>query len=383
MLMVNGVGCPCDTDMEHIATTAHRPIGHALTRGEAGQGRGLPDARHKWREILDPVTAARAELRLNATDLAVLRAILSYLPGDWINLGTPEAHICFASNRSIADRVGLSGDSTVNRALRKLEAAGVVERRAAANHKRYPRRTRQGAVVSIYGISLAPALESHDRVLRLVEALTERMERIDLLRCRCVDLLDRLKTELDLGANAAEIIQDARKQLRRVPTEEALIELNATLQAQLAKVDLTYPEETNPPSEELSNSDNQSKRHKETENNPTVNYEDICLAFPTLTDYTETASDPMDLERRADILAESLPDTASAWRRAKKILSFPKAYILLGYTLERGDKLRRPGAYIHALTTRCALDADLARQLVRTALARVSDLARQRTRSPC
>ncbi|MFQ8433658.1 helix-turn-helix domain-containing protein [Amaricoccus sp. W119] len=370
--------------MEHIATAAGRPIGQALPNGKAGQGGSLPNAKHRWRDIFDPVTTARAELALNATDLAVLRAILSYLPGDWIHVDAPEAHVCFASNRAIADRVGLSGDSTVNRALRKLEAAGIVQRRASANHKRYPRRTRQGEVISIYGISLAPAFEAHDRVLALVQTLTARANRIDILRARCADLIDHLRaSNPDPNTGTIELVNAARKQLRRVPTEAALSELLTALEVQLYKVGTPTAEEMKAPSSVLSDNDNQIEQHKEAEKNPPVTYDDLRLAFPTVTSFTDSASDAREFEQRADILAESLPDTASAWRRAKQVLTFPRAYILLGYALERGDRLRRPGAYIHALTTRCARNADLAHELVKTSMSRLAELPRGRSRCPC
>ncbi|PZQ46309.1 MAG: hypothetical protein DI556_20780 [Rhodovulum sulfidophilum] len=370
--------------MEHIATAAGRPIGQVLPNGGAGQGGSLPNAKHRWRDIFDPVTAARAELELNATDLAVLRAILSYLPGDWIHVDAPEAHVCFASNCAIAARVGLSGDSTVNRALRKLEAAGIVQRRASANHKRYPRRTRQGEVISIYGISLAPALEGHDRVLGLVQTLAARANRIDILRGRCADLIDHLRaSNPDTGTGTIELINAAKKQLRRVPTEMALSELVAALEAELRNIGITATKEMRAPSIVLSDNDSQIERHKEAQKNPPVTYDDLRLAFPTVTSFTDSASSAREFERRADILAESLPDTASAWRRAKQVLTFPRAYILLGYALERGDRLRRPGAYIHALTTRCARNADLARELVKTSMSRLAKLPRRQSRCPC
>jgi replication initiation protein RepC len=332
----------------------------------------VPAGPHKWRDLMEPVTRAREELRLNTTDLSVLRAVLSFIPNDLLSLDRPEGHICFAGNLAIADRIGSSGDSTVNRSLRRLEQAGLVERRQSANRKRYAHRSRAGVILRAYGIDLAPLVARQGELTLLAREADEARGRLEDLRedCKALVLDLRRGAEGDLCEETrsalAELLDGAQRLLRRKPAAEPLLVLRDRLGvAQDALGSAPSPQRAvAEPSHAIddattisSNSLDRNERHIDSEHEfsdlrpePRISFAEIHEAFPTLMSYIEEKDDLDEIQNTSDVLARSMGDTDVPWRECKRQLGFATAVIFLGFMLESRVPIENPGGYLRTLT---------------------------------
>lgn len=328
---------------------------------------------HKWRAVMEPITKARAALGLNGTDLSLLRAILSFIPSELLSTERPETHICFAGNLALAERIGVSGDSTVNRGLRRLEAAGLIVRRQSANRKRYARRSRAGVITHAYGIDLSPLIVDPHALTEMAGAAEQTAERIDALRedCKAVLLDLRMETEaIDPGAMGgalAEHIQNTRRALRRKLSEQALADLRESLFVLLREIRNHLAERISLPGEtprqdlllshETSDTDDQNERHIESRKEFTdshqgspITFGQIAEAFPTIMTWFENCDDFDDIQRTADMLATSIGDAGQAWHESKRQLGFPIACVFLGFIIENHEAIENPGGYLRRLT---------------------------------
>lgn len=339
----------------------------------AGQGRGARPGVHKWRAVMEPITKARAALGLNGTDLSLLRAILSFIPSDLLSTERPETHICFAGNLALAERIGASGDSTVNRGLRRLEAAGLILRRQSANRKRYARRDRAGVITRAYGIDLSPLILDQHALTAMADAAEQAADRINALREDCKAALLDLRTTADAiprgadGDTLAEHIRNTARALRRKLSEQALADLRESLFAMLREIREVSPERSNLPerilrehafaSGEMSNTVDQHEQHLESgkelpdlnQGSP-ITFGQITEAFPTLMTYFEHCDNFNDIQRTADILATSIGDAGQAWHECKRRIGFSIACVFLGFIIENHETIKNPGGYLRRLT---------------------------------
>lgn len=315
---------------------------------------------------MEPVTRARVALGLNSTDLAVLRAILAFIPREHLSLDQPEAHVCFAGNIAISERIGSSGDSTVNRALRRLEGAGLLHRKPSANRKRFAIRGRGGAILHAYGIDLAPMIERCAELTSLMEVANRDHDRLCASHLRCKLLLAELHARHDEAPSGSAIKTDAllaqaRRLLRQKPRHEALDELRQDLEKALDASPHPVKQPPHPPheSEAISNTDSQNERHIETEkeNSDSVTYEQIKKTFPTLQSYIAGITDADEISKSIDILICSLGDTAHSWRDCKIRLGSARSFLLASFIFENLNSIRNPGGFIRTLTGRIASGA--------------------------
>ena len=92
---------------------------------------------HKWK-VFRAVTECRDRLGISDRALAVLNALLTFLP-EMVMTPGPDL-IVFPSNRKLATRAHGMAESTLRRQLQALVSAGLVIRRDSPNGKRYVRR---------------------------------------------------------------------------------------------------------------------------------------------------------------------------------------------------------------------------------------------------
>ena len=295
----------------------------------------------KW-TLLRAVEKAREPLGLRATTLAVLRAMLTFMREDRISATADDRHICFASNAALAERAHISVQ-TVERHVARLVSLGLVRRHASGNNKRWARRDRQGRVVLAAGLSVLPLLEKHDELRIIAEDHANRLDRLALLRDHCVLALARLKALIN---STSGIIETAARLLRRKLEEPELTSL-------LSEIESHLPSTSNEDTAQMRGTDTADEGHKETPLNPSTDHSDetsrpisdreMTNAFPHLCAELRYASSPAECQSRMDHIANCL-GLGTAWTRARE-LGPATAFMLLGYLLERQDKLRSPRRY--------------------------------------
>lgn len=275
----------------------------------------------KW-QLLRAAEEAREPLGLKATSLNLLRAMVSLIPGDSLG-AAPDRHICFASNQTLATRAHVSV-ATIERHVSILADAGLIKRAASMNGKRWARRDGQGRVVVASGLSLAPLFERFAELAQMAQDHAEHLSRLQTLRDRCKVLLARL-------SDAHGLLQRARNILRRRTDEETLTALLKELTGNLRD---SAPE---------------FEGHKETQSIPSVSVEDqdIEESYPRLCAELRTERTAEDCHRRMDQIAKEL-HLGAAWAKAKG-RGPTLAFMLLGYVLQRIEKIEVPGAYLWSL----------------------------------
>ncbi|AHD12121.1 plasmid replication protein RepC-4 (plasmid) [Phaeobacter gallaeciensis DSM 26640] len=276
----------------------------------------------KWK-LLRAAEDAREPLGLKATSLNLLRSMIALIPGDTLG-AAPDQHICFASNQTLAARAHVSVP-TIERHVSILVNAGLIKRATTMNGKRWARRDGQGRVVTVSGLSLAPLFEKYAELVQIAKDHAERLLRLDVIRDRCKLLLARL-------SGAEGLLQRARNILRRRADEETLNDL--------------YIEMTSI----LRDSDTPFEGHKETKSIPSVKDSEIEETFPRLCAEIRTARSTGDCHDRMDQIASEL-HLGSTWAAAKA-KGPAVAFMLLGYILQRIERINVPGAYLRDLLQR-------------------------------
>lgn len=275
----------------------------------------------KW-QLLRAAEEAREPLGLKATSLNLLRAMISLIPGDYLG-PDPDRHVCFASNQTLANRAHVSV-ATIERHVSTLADAGLIKRAASMNGKRWARRDRQGRVVVASGLSLAPLLERFSELAQMARDHAERLTRLQTLRDRCKVLLSHL-------CATDGLLQRARNILRRRADEETLTALLKELTGNLRD---RAPE---------------FEGHKDTQSIPNITVEDrdIEESYPRLCAELRTQRSAEDCQRRMDQIAKEL-HLGPAWAYAKS-KGPTLAFMLLGYLLQRIERVEVPGAYLRGL----------------------------------
>ena len=175
-----------------------RPISACLTHPQSGVD--------KW-HILNDLTLAAKAFGLGHRSLAVLKALMTFLPDRHIALDHGPA-VVFPSNRTLADRLTGMPESTLRRHLAALVRSGLVSRRDSPNRKRYARRL-QGAGGIAFGFDLSPLARAAHEITEHAEAARRQSEHHAILRARLTELCHHLQD------SHSALIVDARRALRR------------------------------------------------------------------------------------------------------------------------------------------------------------------------
>ena len=204
--------------MRHISTarSARAPGARDGATGRPTRGSGIPS---KW-ALLDRLAEAREAFGLKDRQVAVLRALLSFVPGDALPRG--EAGVVFASNRALSERLHGMPESTLRRHLARLVGAGVIARRDSPNRKRFALR---GPEPLRFGLDLAPLVEAEARILAAAEATHRRTTELRGLRMR---LRVAIMAAVDAGAAWDGLAEAARLLRRRVECDELRAALRRT-----------------------------------------------------------------------------------------------------------------------------------------------------------
>ena len=314
---------------------AHSP------RHSVGQETIVPT---KW-SLLQVIEDIREPLGLKGTSISLLRAMISFIKGDQITAAGDDSHICFASNAALAKRTHVS-IQTVERHIAKLVSLGLLTRRSSANGKRWARRDRNGRVVLATGLSLLPLSERFAEFLQLNQIHQDNLAKLSLLRDRCVIALSKLKHFLPDRPDLETVFQTARNLLRRRVPPEALSALLQDITQELQS-------HTGEKAENLRGTDPEIEGHKEPHLNQSVKKEkssqievsadEMERAYPRLCAELRTARDQIECERRMSDIASQL-NLGNLWFEIR--LQGPaKAFMTLGYLLERIESIEKPRGY--------------------------------------
>lgn len=306
-------------------------------------------AQNKW-HLLRIVEDAREPLNLKSTTLNLLRAMLSFLRTDVICPSSDAAHICFASNATLAERAHVSVQ-TVERHISKLVQTGLIKRRCSANGKRWARRDGQGAVVLVSGLSLLPMVERMEELLHMAEDEKNRQNKLSLLKDRCRLALTELKDMARTDVRA--LLQAARNILRRKSDETELEKLLSDIASALGK---TASDTVQQPIK-MRGKPTDMEGHKETYLNPKVKEKNSSLdkvtpkqiedAYPKLCAELRFAKSQSECSHIMDHIAQCL-HLGTQWPYIKA-LGHMQSFMILGYIYERADTLHSPSAYAQRL----------------------------------
>ncbi|NKK58866.1 replication initiation protein RepC [Rhizobium leguminosarum bv. viciae] len=159
----------------HVTTPfGRRPMTLALVKGQIDVAEAKPSGRvDKWKVLRD-ISEAREHFGLQDRALAVLDALLSFLPGN--ELKDDIGLVVFPSNAQLSVRAhGIAG-TTLRRQLAALVDAGLIQRRDSPNGKRYAHRNHDGDVEQAYGFDLTPLMSRAAEIARVAQDVAaERM----------------------------------------------------------------------------------------------------------------------------------------------------------------------------------------------------------------
>lgn len=324
----------------------------------------------RW-SLLDLVRRCRKPLGLRDRDVAVLRGLLSFVPQS----ADPSTLVVFASNSALIERCDGIDERTLRRRLAHLKANGLLARKSSPNGKRYRVMDECAEARLTYGIDLSPLFAIRDHLIALAAECSR-----DEIRCKALRSVIR-----DILYNQAADIQPAvrdlaYRSLRRSLSSDQLADLIQKLQEELPQAG---PEPSSV-TESVTGSDRQNDRHiqkskkenYESEyaaenansvactNDPATNDEErdsditvsecMALAKNAASFASTGAKDWSDVVRLSDTLAPAVGLARTDVESARDAMgALGSALAILGI-VEAFDRIRRPRAYLQALTKRAA-----------------------------
>lgn len=324
----------------------------------------------RW-SLLDLVRRCRRALGLRDRDVAVLRGLLSFVPQS----ADPSTLVVFASNSALIERCDGIDERTLRRRVAHLKANGLLARKPSPNGKRYRVMDECAEARLTYGIDLSPLFAIRDHLIALADECSR-----DEIRCKALRSVIR-----DILYNKAAEIQPAvrdlaYRSLRRSLSSDQLADLIEKLQEELPQAGV----EPSSVTEHVSGNDRQNDRHiqksiKESyesecatenassgkcTNDPATNaeerdsditvYECMALAKNAASFASSAAKDWSDVVRLSDTLAPAVGLARTDVESARNAMgALGSALAILGI-VEAFDRIRRPRAYLQALTKRAA-----------------------------
>lgn len=216
----------------------------------------LAGTHDKW-DLLAALTHAAAEFELSHRTLGVLKALLTFFP-DRALPAEPDSAIVFPSNRKLMERLNGMPESTLRRHLAALTRIGIVSRKNSPNRKRYARRSGDDTALA-FGFDLSPLARHAGQIFDAALVAKARAEHLAVLRDKVAVLRQELQ---ELAGGAAELLEAARKLLRRKPCETELNNMAEALRGEIAsRTPAEVPQVSKTPARVLSASGSQNERH--------------------------------------------------------------------------------------------------------------------------
>lgn len=198
-------------------------------------------------DLLAPVRTLRKDLCLTPSDLAVLTALISFLPKDGWDKASHQAQlmtIVFPSNATLSERANGIDERTLRRSLGRLTASGLIKRKTSANGKRFPLRY-NGVIRDAFGFDLHPLIEQHTRLTAQAAKTVENNERLRSLRTEALALRAAAINRDGLAQDELSSLQTMRNLLRRATlTVETVLRLISELRKYATDAKVGYGERT-------------------------------------------------------------------------------------------------------------------------------------------
>lgn len=383
--------------MGHVTTPfGRRRITLALVRGQLETGGAKPSGKiDKWKVFRD-VSEARHRFGLQDRALAVLDALLSFLPSN--ELSDEIGLVVFPSNAQLSVRAhGIAG-TTLRRQLAALVDAGLIHRRDSPNGKRYAHRGRDGEIEHAYGFDLKPIMSRAAEIAEIAQSVAAEQMRFRRVKealtiCRR-DLRKLISAAVDEGAPGDwKVCSQALDEiLARLPRYPAISEVEAILEElELLREEVINRLELQPITENMDGNDIQSGCHIQNSNTESTNELEpssgeeqgakpeiepgqrslsqersksnvnpmkafplgmVLRACPQIADYGKGGgiSNWRDLMSAAVVVRSMLGVSPSAYEEACSAMGSENAAIAIACILERANLINSAGGYLRDLT---------------------------------
>ncbi|MDE3774195.1 replication initiation protein RepC [Sinorhizobium meliloti] len=336
----------------------------------------------KWK-LFRSLCAAKRRLGISDRTLAVLNALLSFYPENTLSGET--SLVVFPSNVQLSLRAHGMAEATLRRHLAALVDAGLVARKDSPNGKRYARKTRDGAIGTAFGFSLAPLLARSGEIERLAaEAEADRIElqrlreRLTLCRRDIAKLIDVVLEELP--GDWTSLQEDFRSLVQAIPRTPDIADLTALVEAfETLREQVANQLQTRIKLEEMSGNPDQTERHKqeskpesiiELERSPRNERSDgqagepaheakrafplgmVLKACPEIMNYGPDGAvrSWRDLMIAAVTVRSMLGVYPSAYQEACEVMGPENAGVAVACILERAGHINSAGGYLRDLT---------------------------------
>lgn len=347
--------------------------------------------------VLAALTEARFAYGLGDRALAVLEALLSFVPGRLLDGRGPL--VVFPSNRALSARARGMAPATLRRHLAQLSALGFLIRRDSPNGKRYQVKDETGARSDAYGFDLAPLALMAAEIEASAEAARAELRREKALRTEITleqrDIARIIATALEEGRAGdwegfAQRFAAFATRLRRREAGPLLTERLHALATLRVEVENAYLSSLS--EQEMSANDRHAERHIQNSNTESlselnghelmqggnaegeagkdtipvlerkglgVSLPRVLKACPALSDYAPggAISGLEDFLKVAGLVRSMLGISPDAWKKAEAALGRPQAAAVMAMMLERAEEIRSPGGYLRNLTAKAEAGA--------------------------
>ena len=373
---------PTERGRGHDAAIAGRRIGASLSRRRAGGRDSSNPTTWGKVEVYNALRLAARSLGLNRTDLALMWALLNIRPEQVMRPDPDGRVVIFASNATLRSRLNVQADSTISRAVQKLEKAGLVLRHMSPNRKRYRVPDASGGTALAFGIDIWPFWLARERIASAARETSARTaeHRLGLARLRAA--IARAETIDPPCSDRQAAIQGARALLRRRAEPAAINQVAASLEA----ISASGPTKQTAPAVSLHDTDKQFARHNEDgeteERSPNAaDPAQMERAFPKVTRLVRDVAARQRNEPLAttlQLVALGLGISRESWHHATHQIGPIPALACLGRIAEDPEVIERPSAYFAALVSRLATG-----QTTMAAILYRRPKGERRTRSGC
>lgn len=357
------------------------------TSSSAGQGRGV----NRW-TLYKQLCLAKAEFSLNDRCLAVLSALLSFLPEDEMN--KKSGLVVFPSNRQLSLRAHGMPESTLRRHLSSLVSAGIILRKDSPTRKRYAHKSADGTVELAFGFSFAPLLEKACEIAHAAEriqaeqrALRKLHDEVSIIR-REIAVLFNDDEHSQRNSEVETLFLRFRRIVDAIPRRPSLTELNAIkaeLEALALELDKTLNNNTDV--NEMSANDAQIERryieslpesHVESNKNEfevlkgspqeaivsvtseakepvrlpsTLSLDHVLRTCPDIREYGANGiSSWREFHDATRIVSGFLGISQSAYQEALSCMGAETASTAIAWILQKLGSIKSPGGYLRSLT---------------------------------